>query len=242
MWAVRSGHRESVARYVLGEIALANGHTLEALDNLSQSVMLDPRDLKARSMLALAERLGGRLEVAQQHIDAVVQEMPIDYFARHEQYEIPRYSVTTGRPRSRGQNYGYSWHASLTRFSKSHLITRLPEDVVSREGFLKKRSGVHRHSPATGAAKRDFPMLHYTLGFLYDQDGDRDRARSEYSMGAKGDPAFVFPHRIEEIAVLRGALTANPQDGRAAYYLGNVLASKNRDEEALAAWRDCNQA
>jgi len=54
----------------------------------------------------------------------------------------------------------------------------------------------------------------------------------------KGDPAFVFPHRVEEIDVLRAALAANPNDGRAAYYLGNVLASKNRDKEALTAWRE----
>jgi len=39
-------------------------------------------------MLALAERLAGKLEVAQQRIDAVVREMPIDYLARNEQYEI----------------------------------------------------------------------------------------------------------------------------------------------------------
>jgi len=38
--------------------------------------------------------------------------------------------------------------------------------------------------------------------------------------------------------VLRAAIAANANDGRAAYYLGNVLASKNRDKEALAAWRD----
>ena len=54
----------------------------------------------------------------------------------------------------------------------------------------------------------------------------------------KGDPAFVFPHRVEEIDVLRAAFDANRNDGRAAYYLGNALASKNRDKEALAIWRD----
>jgi tetratricopeptide (TPR) repeat protein len=81
-------------------------------------------------------------------------------------------------------------------------------------------------------------MLHYTLGYLYEQDHDRERARAQYAMGATGDPALVFPHRVEELAVLRAALAANPNDGRAAYYLGNVLASKDRDQEALAAWRD----
>ena len=60
---------------------------------------------------------------------------------------------------------------------------------------------------------------------------------NEYKLGAKGDPAFVFPHRVEEIAVLRAALEKNPQDGRAFYYLGNALASKERAEEAKEAWR-----
>ncbi len=200
--------------------------------------MLDPRDLKARSMLALAERLGGRLEVAQQHIDAVVQEMPIDYFARHEQYEIHK---ALGHDRKAQESWTELW-LLLAREPDSILEVAFDYAAAGRRGesrgILEEAIRRAQALPATGAAKRDFPMLHYTLGFLYDQDGDRDRARSEYSMGAKGDPAFVFPHRIEEIAVLRGALAANPQDGRAAYYLGNVLASKNRDEEALAAWRD----
>ena len=66
MWAVRTGHREPVARYVLGEMALAAGDTTAALEHLQQSVLLDPRDLKARTVLALAERVAGRLESAQQ--------------------------------------------------------------------------------------------------------------------------------------------------------------------------------
>ena len=38
--------------------------------------------------------------------------------------------------------------------------------------------------------------------------------------------------------MLRAARKANPNDGRAAYYLGNALASTHHDEEAIAAWRD----
>src|SRR4029450_8979194 len=85
---------------------------------------------------------------------------------------------------------------------------------------------------------RIHPMLYYTLGYLYQKNGEQERALNQFALGIKGDPAFVFPHRVEEIDVLRAALAGNPNDGRAAYYLGNVLASKNRDDEALAAWRD----
>jgi tetratricopeptide (TPR) repeat protein len=80
-------------------------------------------------------------------------------------------------------------------------------------------------------------MLHYALGYLCGMRKNDPRAASEYGLGAKEDPAYVFPHRVEEIAVLRAAVQKNPQDGRAFYYLGNALASKYRSAEALEAWR-----
>ena len=238
IWTVRSGHRESVSRYVLGEMALADGHPLEALENLSQSVMLDPRDLKARTMLALAERLAGRPSIAQERIDAVVREMPIDYLARHEQYEINKALGHEGQAKA---SWAELWRL-LTREPDSVLEVAFDYATVGRHGEARRilEEAIRRAPEPTtaGEVKRDNPMLHYTLGYLYEQDGDRARSRSEYLVGAKGDPAFVFPHRVEEIAVLRKALAANPNDGHAAYYLGNVLASKNRDQEALGAWRE----
>ena len=57
------------------------------------------------------------------------------------------------------------------------------------------------------------------------------------SPAPEGDPAFVFPHRVEEIQILSAAREVVPDDARAAYYLGNALASFNRDKEALIAWK-----
>lgn len=234
IWTVRSGHRESVSRYLLGEMALAAGHTLEALENLSQSVMLDPRDLKARTMLALAERLAGKLDVAQQRIDAVVRKMPIDYLALNERYEINK---ALGHEAQAKASWTELWRL-LSREPDSVLEVAFDYAAVGRRGESRRiLEEALRRSQEAGEAKRVNPMFHYTLGYFYEQDGDRARSGSAYLMGAKGDPAFVFPHRVEEITVLRRALAANANDGRAAYYLGNVLASKNRDEEALAAWR-----
>ena len=238
IWTMRSGHRESVSRYVLGEMALADGHYAEALENLSQAVMLDPRDLKARTMLALAERLAGKLDVAELSIEAVVQEMPIDYLARHEQYEINK---ALGHEDKANKAWAELWRL-LSREPDSVLEVAFDYAAVGRRVEARRiLQGAIRHEQdptRTADTARDYPMLHYTLGYLYELDDDRARAISEYMKGAKGDTAFVFPHRIEEIVVLRRALAANANDGRAAYYLGNVLASKNRDQEALAAWRD----
>src|SRR4029453_5851576 len=237
IWTVRAGHRESASGYVLGEISLAEGNTADALENLSQAVMLDPRDLKARTILALAERLAGKLDAARQHIDAVVREVPIDYLARSEQYEIYK---ALGREVDANAAQSELWRL-LSREPDSVLELALDYAAAGRrsESRTVLEQAIRRsESAAAPNAKNSNPMLHYTLGYFYELDGDRSRAISEYQLGAKGDTAFVFPHRVEEIAVLRKALTAKPNDGPAAYYFGNVLASKDRDEEALATWRE----
>jgi tetratricopeptide (TPR) repeat protein len=247
IWAVRSGYRESVARYVLGEIALAEDRPAEAAEHLSSAVGLDPHDLKARTVLALAERLTGNLVAAKAHIDSVVQEMPIDYLARHEQYEI-------------NKALGHDAEAKAASVELWRLLAREPDSVLElvfdyaavgrrgeareilEEAIKKSEQGTMATSEqarATGIYSTGVqPIFHYTLGYLYELNGDRVGAREQYALGAKGDPELVFPHRVEEIAVLRSAVAANPKDGRAAYYLGNVLASKDRDQEALAAWND----
>ena len=238
IWLVRSGYRESVSRYVLGELALSNNQISEAIEHFTQAATLDPRDLKARTMLALAQRLNGNLASAEPRIDAVVNEMPIDYLAVHEQYLI-----------SKAAGHDAKANAALSQLQ--HLLSREPDAVLelvfgysaagrNQEARSVLEQAIKRGPFGTLAVDKNriHPMLYYTLGYLHEKDGDRERARVQYALGMKGDPAFVFPHRVEEIEVLRTAFAANPNDARAAYYLGNVLASKYRDQEALAAWRD----
>jgi tetratricopeptide (TPR) repeat protein len=237
-WLVRSGYRESLARYVLGEIALANGDTKKALENLQQAVLLDPRDLKARTVLAVAERLDGNIPAALAGIKEVANDLPIDYLALNEQALI-------------NQAAGNRQAEKAAADQLQHLLSREPDTALElafdytaigqrREAIAVLEEAIKRGPSGILAVdkRRIHPMLYYTLGYLYAKSGERDRAQVQFALGRKGDSAFVFPHRVEEIDVLRAAVAANASDGRAAYYLGNVLAAMNRDEEALAAWRD----
>jgi tetratricopeptide (TPR) repeat protein len=233
MWCVRTGHRESVARYLLGEIHLASNSLNAALEQLTQAVRLDPRDLKARTVLAMAERRAGKLDAAQARIDEVVREMPIDYLALSEQIRIYE---ALGR-----QNETERLRKELLR-----LLRREPDatlellfDYLSvrqfKEAFL---ASVELAVPADNRSQHVFnPAVCYALNYLMEQSA-RDAFRPESYRGcAQESSAYAFPHRVEEIAVLQAALKANPNDGRAAYFLGNVLASKLRFKEALEAWR-----
>ena len=227
LWAVRSGYRESAARHVLGEMALELAKPLEALQHLSQAVMLDPRDLKARTLLAMAERVSGKLDDAQTNVDRVVRQMPIDYLALSEQHLIYK---------ARGKDV----ESGLAHQELWRVLDREPDSVLelafdyAAAGRIGETIEVLDEAVRRG---RTYPMLYYALGYFCGMRKNDARAVSSYALGAKGDPAYVFPHRVEEIAVLRAAVEKNPQDGRAFYYLGNVLASKERAAEAAEAWR-----
>lgn len=222
-WCVRSGHLESAAWHELGEMDLAAGDAAEAIRSLWH---VDPRDLKARTLLALAYRVTGQLDLAQRAIDPVIEQMPIDYLAYAERREILKV-------RGRTAEANELWRI-LGREPDSVLELAFDYLAAGRqlEGRQVLEEAIRR---ADGHA---YPMLHYTLAWLLSAAGQTDAAREQLALGAKGNPEFVFPHRVEELEVLRAAVALNPRDGRASYYLGNVLAALQRGNEALAAWRD----
>jgi hypothetical protein len=80
-------------------------------------------------------------------------------------------------------------------------------------------------------------MAHYcrALG-LYDH-----RAIPELEAAARANENYCFPSRPEEIQVLEFAIKRNPRDWKAELYLGNLLASLDRREEALKAWLNASR-
>jgi tetratricopeptide (TPR) repeat protein len=233
-WLVRAGGEyESIAHYQLGEMALVLGHNDEAIEELSEAVRLNPGDIKGRAVLALAERLAGRPKGAAQRIEAVLKDAPLDYLALSERAEI-------------GKALGREAEAARAADELWRLLGREPDSVLelafdyAAAGQIEESRRVLEDAikQTRTAGRAVYPMLHYSLGHFYEQGGDTARALAQYRLGAQASPSFVFPHRVEEIEALSAALRLDNRDGRAAYYLGNVLAAKNRWREALAAWRD----
>lgn len=220
-WVVRRGFREATARFVLGEIALGDGRLEEALPQLSEAVLLEPRDLEARTALAVAERVAGRKEDARARIEKVLAEVPIDPLALHERYLLSQ--------------------APEDLEQVARLFSREPDSALELAfGYLALGRSDEARAVLDVAIARvpGNAMLHYALAYLHECNGDLSSARVQYQSGAQAGPHYVFPSLVEEIGVLEAARAARPSDGRAAYYLGNALASKGRMDEALAAWQD----
>ena len=81
-----------------------------------------------------------------------------------------------------------------------------------------------------------WPLVHYTLGWLHENAGDKKAALNSFKQAAALAPDYCFPSRLEEIAVLESAMRANPQDARAPYYLGNLFYDRRRHDEAIRLW------
>ncbi len=231
-WMARSGAHESLARYEMAMIALKMGNPQEAIEQLSLSLQLDPRDVKARATLALADRLAGRLEEARSQIDLALQGMPLDYFALSELNQI---AAASGLSDVAGRAEKELWR----------LLSREPDSVLelafdyAEAGRIDDCGRILQTAlqRASAAHVPPYPMIHYALGYFTEIKGDSKAAVQQYALGSQGNPSLVFPHRLEELEILRSSVKANPTDGRAWHYLGNVLAARHRDSEALQAWR-----
>src|SRR5260370_41188423 len=74
------------------------------------------------------------------------------------------------------------------------------------------------------------------LGDIYLEWGNTTAEKRTYSEASIAPPDYCFPNRLEEFVVLQEAVSANPEDARAAYYLGNLLYDRQRHREAIALW------
>ncbi|HZZ39591.1 MAG TPA: DUF5107 domain-containing protein [Acidobacteriaceae bacterium] len=76
----------------------------------------------------------------------------------------------------------------------------------------------------------------YTGAFIAHLRSDANASAALYAQAAVADSTYVFPGRLDEMRILEAAITANPADARASYYIGNFLYDRRRYGEAIARW------
>src|SRR5205807_109068 len=79
-----------------------------------------------------------------------------------------------------------------------------------------------------------YPLIAYYRAFCRDalgKDGGADFAAASAML-----TDYVFPNRPESFAVLRRAITANPNDATAHFLLGSLYVSGGMSKQALEEW------
>ncbi len=84
--------------------------------------------------------------------------------------------------------------------------------------------------------KNDYPIVHYLMGYLYSRLGDVVRTEAYYKIASQKPSNKCFPNRIEEVVILKDAISKNKDDAKAYYYLGNFWYAARQYDEAIECW------
>jgi tetratricopeptide (TPR) repeat protein len=213
---------KSAAYYSLAQIAAARGQMEQALDFAQHSVDANAGNIRAQNLKAAALRHLGRLqESATVLASASHAADPLDVRAESEMYL-----------ESRDVQAGQRLAAELNHFpvNAQETAAEYMDEGLWQDGIDVLQLVISREEAAS-----PHPMVLYYLGYFEEQLGHAEQAVEFYRRAAVTSPEYVFPFQSEEIDVLQAALKANPQDARAAYYLGNLLYDW-QPEKAMAMW------
>ena len=214
----------SAAYFELAQISVMRGDLTKALHQINESISTNSKNNRAVALKAAIQRKMGDFKGATLTLGSIPVSDPLDFRIANEVYLI---SKESGDAQKAGQDL-----ASLTKkmrdFDESYLelaVGYLNDGMVNdAEDVLMRFKG------------KD-PEVSYYLGYIQDKKGNKTEAEKYFRDANSQSEDYCFPFRLETITVLNKALEYNPKDGKAYYYIGNILYDK-QPGKAIASWEN----
>ncbi|HPL58270.1 MAG TPA: DUF5107 domain-containing protein [Flexilinea sp.] len=201
--------------YYLATIKTIQRDYDQALDFIENSLLKNLHNLKARGLKTILLRKMGRSDEAKIWAEETNTIDPFDLLALNERKLLSDGTVRlpfTIRP----ENFNF--------------VIEAASDYASYGCYKEAIDLLDRLEPKG-------PMIHYSLAYYYFRMGDLAESQKQLKSASESDPSYCFPNRIEDIAVLNFAITQNPDDSYAYYYLGNLYYDKKQYQKALTDWK-----
>ena len=211
----------SAAYYQLAQISSKLGNNVRALEEVNMAVNYNGMNIDAKNLKTTLLRKAGKKAEALKLAQEVVKFDPLNYYATNELVLL-------------GAKPASELKALLRGVPESHLELAL---YYYNNGFTKEMKDILMASEAEKA----YPTVEYWLGYLADAAGDSDSALEWFKKAEAGDIDYVFPFRLETVAVMNKALEYLPTSFNTWYYLGNIYYHKQPDV-ALGCWEKAVEA
>ncbi len=208
---------QDAAFFELARLACRAGRLEEAVELVERALTRNGRFHKARCLKISLLRHIGKYDDALATTDVSLTQDKMEYGALWERH------LLIGDPA----------FAQITHLNPDTLI-ELALDYA-HAGLFNDAAALLESSPETQ------PMLKYTLGWIYEEAGEKGKAFEAFQRAAALSPDYCFPNRLEDVLSLTTAMRLNPGDARAPYYLGNFWYAHRRYEEAIAAWEQARR-
>jgi tetratricopeptide (TPR) repeat protein len=218
------------AYFAIAQIDMKNSAYDLVLEHVSLSLDKNADNSKAYVLKAAAYRHMGEFKTA---ISVCEEALRRDSFNLGALYELALTAGLSGEPELAG---GYTEKLlALSRGYDENLIAYALD--YSAAGLYREAFQLLHYAVGEPVG----PMVCYHLGYFLQLSGNTAGALSWFHQAGSADPYLCFPNRLEEIKCLQAALSLNPGDARANYYLGNLFYDKRQYDEAIIYWENAAQ-
>ncbi len=224
----------SAGYHQLAELSCGRGDWAAAIEQIDKSLTTNTVNTKARNLKAAALRNQGDLKQSLAIVQAVLAGDPLDFLAMNE---LALIQTALGQ-RRRAANTLERLERTMQRNVQAYL--ELATDYMGWGLWDEAVEVLGRAARDKTDAAGRYPLVYYYLGYIHQRNGNVDAARKLFAQAQAMPADYCFPFRHESIAALTAAIEGNPDDARAAYYLGNVLYEV-QPERAIAQWERAAQ-
>ena len=214
----------SAAYYQLAELSCMKNDYATALSQVNESLWTNGKNNNAIALKASLQRKMKDFNGALATLAIISGDDPLDFRLQNEYYLIAK--------------------AMGDQQKATNLLTKLTKEMRNfDDNYLELAVGYVNNGLLADAEdvlkrfKGNNPFFAYYLGYINDIYGNSDQATQYFKSAAGQSVDYVFPYRLESVKVLNTALKYNPADGKAEYYLGNILFEKQPDA-AMKHWEN----
>ncbi len=215
--AAWSNEQQEMSYYYLAAIEAWRGNYETALELAEKGLVKNAHNVKARGLKAVILRKLGRTEEAQGWIEENLKVDPFDYLSRYE-----KAFISTDR-------------ATVLQ-EMNHLMRDFQESYLQTARDYAESGCYEEAAELLGECTKAYPLLAYYKGYYLRKAGHMEEGGKEYQRAELCPPAYCFPNKLEDIAVLKDAIETNTKGAKAYYYLGNLYYDKLQFETAVKLW------
>ena len=209
--ATWSDEQKEKSFYYLAAIAARKHEYDAALGLIDEALVKNSHSTKARALrAAILYKLGRKTEA----LDYTCENLEFDTFDFVSAYIR---TLLVGEGAEQFRKFTRNFHETFLMVARD----------LAEGGFYEEAVG------ALDVYDGDNPMIHYYRGAYFEKLGEKEKALLAYKKGEKADPAYCFPNKLEDIAVLKAAIAADEEGSKARYYLGCLYYDKLQYDLAI---------
>lgn len=223
LWKARASLKYfSPASYQIALIKIINGEYAKAEGLLSEVLERNGKDINCLFMYAAVSRRQGKIQEALKSVRKALAIMPLYYPALAERMMCSKGLEEYKEAAAEFKRVVLAETTKILEVAKEYICAGFYQEA---EEVLKMGLGNNPNGP----------MIHYYLGFIYEKIGKLKERDEAYRQGNSKSPDYVFPHRLEELEILR-SVKETTGEPKVSYYLGNLLFSVARFKEGVEEW------